>query len=162
LLVAKERFDYQYHPQERSGRRVQTRRVHRTGIKTKVVYCTIVLVTLCLAFLVASRQAQIASTGYDILALKKQLQIINLENQSLQRRVDEFQSLEHIEYVATVRLGMQKPELAEGVQFVPVEYSKAGTGGTVGIASADETEEIPQAEQKRNSLVQALAQLING
>ena len=164
MLVAKESFDYRNLPQEQHHNRTMVRKVRRVRAKTKFVYCVIAVVTLCLAFLLVSRNAEIASAGYDIIALRTQLQELDTQNQILQRKIDEMKSLENIEYMATVRLGMEKPELAEGVEFVPVEYSKAGSKGTIGIASAAETPEEPveEEQQKRNSLVQALASLING
>jgi len=162
LLVARERFDYDF-PLHYSIKRPQVKKVRKIGTPTKVVYCSIVLVFLCLAFLVASRYAEIAKTGYDILALKKQVQSLEVENQALQAKIDELSSLKNIEHLATTRLGMQKPELAEGVQFVPVEYSKAGSRDAVGIASADATDKSPdQEKQQRNFLVQTLAKIING
>ncbi len=161
MLVARERFDYDL--PLHYGKRPQIKRVRRIRTQTKMVYCSIVLVTLCLAFLVASRYAEIAKTGYDILALKKQVQSLEVENQAFQAKIDELKSLKNIEYLATTRLGMQEPELAEGVQFVPVEYSKAGSKEAVGIASADDTDKQPgQEKQKRNFLVQTLAKIING
>jgi len=120
--------------------------------------------------MLASKQAQVASAGYDILALQKQLQELNTENQLLQSKVAELKSLHRIEYVATVKMGMQKPEMAAGVQFVPVQYPKTGTGD-VGMASAagtDDKDGIASAAGieektrfKRSPFVQALARLIN-
>ena len=162
MLVAKERFDYQSLPPEQHNTETSVRRVRRVRAKTKFVYCVIAVVTLCLAFLLVSRNAQMASAGYDILTLRKNLQELDTQNQILQRKIDQLKSLERIQYVATARLGMEKPELAEGVEFVPVEYSKTGSEGILGVASASGIQEEFLEKQKRNALVQALARLING
>ncbi len=159
MLVAREYMDYENLSPGYDHRRPQVVRVRRIGMKTKFVYCLVVVIALALAFLVTSRHAQIASTGYDILALRKQVQALETENQALANRIDELKSLPNIERIATTRLGMQKPELAEGVQFVPVEYSEAKYNP--GVASTGR-EQKPPAEQKRNFLVQALARIING
>ncbi|WP_418790572.1 hypothetical protein [Phosphitispora sp. TUW77] len=163
MLVARECFDYRNLPREQHNNRTVVRKVRRVKAKPKFVYCVIAVVTLCLAFLLVYRNVEIASAGYDIIALRNQLQELKTENQILQCKIDEMKSLENIEYLATVKLGMEKPELTEGVEFVPVESSKFGSNGLTGIASAAEVLEEPvEEQQKRNSLVQALTSLING
>lgn len=165
MLVARERFDYQDLPRYDGTSQSQVKRVRRISPRTRLVYCSLVLMAMCLSFLITSRYAQITSVGYDIVALKKQVQEVDTENQLLQNKIDELKSLQNIEYVATTKLGMQKPELAEGVQFVPVEYSKAGSRKKeLGLASAanGESAQAAGSTEKRNFLVQALASLING
>lgn len=166
MLVARERFDYQDLPLYEGTRPSQLKRVRRINAKTRFVYCSLVLMGLCLAFFVTSRYAQITSVGYELVALKKEIQSLDTENQLLQNKIAELNSLQNIEYVAVTKLGMQKPELAEGVQFVPVEYSKAGLRTKdLGVESSPNAvaqgEDAPKAE-KKNFLVQALASLING
>lgn len=164
MLVARERFDYQDLPLfKETGRKIK--RVRRISPRTRFMYCSLTLLALCLAFWVTSRYAQITSVGYDIISVKKQVQEIDTENQLLQRKIAQLNSLQNIEHVATTKLGMQKPELAEGVQFVPVEYSKAGSRAEdLGMASASQSNTTQTANkvEKRSFLVQALANLING
>jgi len=162
LLVARERFNYLDPSPKPIRRESQVKTVHKIKAKTILVYCVVVLVAFGLALLVTSRHVQIASAGYDILALRKQVKTLEIENQSLENKIDELKSLGNIERIATTKLGMQKPELAEGVQFVPVEYSKASSKNSVGVASTDGPGGQPTVKQKRNSLVQALADIING
>jgi cell division protein FtsL len=163
LLVASERFDTYSLPHEYGKRRLKSKRVRKISARTKVFYCVVVIITMALSFMLTSKSAQIASIGYEIAALKEQVRALDAENQALQNKVAELKSLERIEYVATAKLGMQRPEQAEGVQFVPVEYSKAGSGENVtALASGAEEEKQPQAGKKRNSLVQSLVQIING
>ncbi len=162
MLVARERFDYDV-PLQHVSRQPKLKRVRRFRTKTKVVYSAIVLIALCLAFMITSRYAQIVSMGYDIESMRKQAKTLELENQALQNRITELKSLDYIERVATTKLGMQKPEQAAGVQFVPVEYSKAGLKtGVSGVASNDGKAPNPAAKEKKNFLVQALASIING
>ncbi len=163
MLVARERFNYQELPLRDSYKRLQTKRVRKVSTKTKVVYCTVVLIALCLAFLVTSRYAQIASLGYEIIGLQKQAQAVDSENQILENKIAELKSLQNIEYVAVTKLGMEKPELAEGVQFVPVEYTKAGYKDDIlGVAAEDGAGNNPKPKEKKNFLVQTLAKIING
>ncbi len=162
MLVARERFEHYDYSPKYSRKQPQVKRVRKVRVQTKVVYCAVVLIVLGLSFLVASRHAQIASAGYDILTLRKQVQTLDIENQALENTMGELKSLRNIEYIATTKLGMQKPELAEGVQFIPVEYSKAGPKNNVGVACADVPNKGPNPEKKRNFLVQALANIING
>lgn len=164
MLVARERFDYQDLPLFKDTAR-QVKRVRRINPRTRLMYCSLALMALCLAFWVTSRYAQITSVGYDIVGIKKQVQELDTENQLLQNKIAELNSLQNIEYVATTKLGMQKPELAEGVQFVPVEYSKAGSRAEdleVASASDNNTTQVAKKVEKRNFLVQALANIING
>lgn len=162
MLVAKERFDYQSLPLDYNYRKVQTKKVRKAGPRVKTFYCFLVLLALTLAFLVASKHAQIASAGYGIVDLKKQMQMLETENQVLEGQVEKLKALENIERVAMVKLGMQKPEFAEGVQFVPVEYSKAWSNSAVGVASAADIQTEPELEPKKSSIVQALVKLLNG
>ncbi len=161
LVAKKERFDYYDLPQVRSKELPRLKRVTRINPSTKTGYCFVAVLILVLAFLLTAKHAQIDSVGYEIIALKKQQQALVLENHALQARVDQLNSLDHIEYIAVARLGMQKPETAEGVQFVPVEYSKAGSNKAGAVLAGDTKKEI-QPQQKRNSLVQTLASIING
>lgn len=166
MLVARERFDYQDLPLYEGTGPSQLKRVRRINAKTRFVYCSLVLMGLCLAFLVTSRYAQITSVGYEIVTLKKEMQSLDTENQLLQNKLAELNSLQHIEYVATTKLGMEKPELAEGVQFVPAEYSKAGLRakelGPESASNAVAQDAVTPTGGERNFLVQALASLING
>lgn len=160
MLVARERFDTYDLPQRYSVRRPGRKKVRKISARTRVFYCTVVTIAMCLAFIITSKSAQMASVGYEIEALKKQVHALDAENQALQNNLAELKSLDHIEYLATTKLGMQKP-MAEGVQFVPVEYPKAGSEDiSTGIASRGETNQNPRAEEK-NSLVQALVKIIN-
>lgn len=167
MLVARERFDYQDRPLYQDRGR-QVKRVRRINPKTRFLYCGLALVALFLAFWVTSRYAHITSLGYEIIGAKKQLQELATDNQLLQNKIVQLNSLNNIEYIAIAKLGMQKPELAEGVQFVPVEYSKAGSPVKhLGIASATHSKPTQAAQdakktEKRSFLVQALATLING
>lgn len=164
MLVARERFDYQDLPLH-DDRSRQIKRVRRINPRTRLMYCSLALMALCLAFWVTSRYAQITSVGYDIISVKKQVQELDTENQLLQNKIAQLNSLQNIEYVATTKLGMQKPELAEGVQFVAVEYSKAGSRAEdLGMASASQSNTAQTAKkvEKRSFLVQALANIING
>lgn len=164
MLVARERFDYQELPLDGDkGRKIK--RVRRIKPRTGFAYCSLAMILLCLAFLVTSRYAQITSLGYDIVSVKKQVQELDTENQLLQNKISQLNSLQHIEYVATSKLGMRKPEQAEGVQFVPVEYSKAGSKtANVEIASDSQSNPTQTAKKvaKRSFLVQTLVNLING
>lgn len=162
MLVARESFNYDALPQRGNSKKPRKRRVRKFKAGTTAVYCAIVLVTLSLAFMLASRQAHIASAGYDIVSMGKQAQSLSADNEALQSKVDQLKSLENIEYMATTKLGMQKPELAEGVQFVPVEYSKADSRNNIGVAAIDESNMSVKPQHKKNSIVQALAKIING
>lgn len=162
MLVARERFDYYELPPQKQNNNSQSRvrKVRKARANNKKGYCVAVIVTLILAFWLTSRHAEITSTSYELIALNKQAQNLTVENQSLQSQVDELNSLDNIEYIATTKLGMQKPETAEGVQFVPVEYK---TGSKVIASKADNAQNIKTKQNpKRNFLVQALAKIING
>jgi len=163
LLVARERFDSYDLPLHHSTRRPAIKKVRKISARTKVFYCAVVVITMCLAFMLTSKYAQMASVGYEIDTLKKQAHVLDTENQALHNELAGLKSLDHIEYLATTKLGMQKPELAEGVQFVPVEYSIAGSDENIsGKAAVGEMNRNPQAKEKKNSLVQALVNIING
>ena len=163
MLVARERFNSYDLPLRGNTSQSRVKRVRKISVKTKALYCAIVLITMGLAFLLTSKYAQIASVGYEIVALKKQAQALEAENQVLLNKVAQFKSLDNIEYVAVTKLGMQKPEMAEGVQFVPVEYSKSGSKlSAVETVAETGTDNRPAPREKKNSLVQTLATMING
>lgn len=162
MLVARERFDYYELPPQKVNNRPQVRKVKKTKASNNIGYCTAVIVTLIMAFWLTSRHAEITSTSYELIALQKQAQALSVENQSIQSQVEELNSLDNIEYIATTKLGMQKPESAEGVQFVPVEYSKTGPKVIANDAGGSADNHKAKQPPRRNFLVQALASIING
>lgn len=161
MLLARNSFDYNELPAFTTGKRPQTRKVKKISRQTKVGYSLIVFLTLVMAFLLTARGAEINSAGYEMIALKKQCQTLGVENQLLQSQISQLMSLQNIEYKAINKLGMQKPELAEGVQFVPVEYSNTGLQVSARTASAKGASKEVASMQQKNSLVQALASIIN-
>lgn len=160
LVAKKERFDYNDLPQV-INEKPRVKRVRKVRTATKSSYFAVALIFLALAFVLTARHAQIDTVGYELIALKKQQQALVMENQVLQSRLDQLKSLENIEYIATYKLGMQKPENAEGVQFVPVEYSKARSEDKTRTTWGDDVKKGSKPQQKKNSIVQALASIIN-
>jgi cell division protein FtsL len=151
LLVARERADNYKLSQQPARVRNTVKRARKLKAKSKLFYCAVFFVALCLAFLITAKYAQITSMGYEIVNIKKQAQALNLENQAIQNKIDELKALKNIEYIATTRLGMKKPELVGGVQFVPVEYSKTGLKETTGVVAGESLNN--EKTQKRNSIV---------
>lgn len=163
MLVARERFDYIENPPQKVNRAPRVKKRHGVKRQTKVGYFTAITVFLVMAFFLTARHAQMTSTSYELIALKKQAQSLAVENQALQSKIDKLNALENIEYIATVKLGMQKPEAAEGVQFVPVEYSKAGAKVAAQEKTPEKTDvKVSQQGSRKNFIVQALAKIING
>lgn len=160
LVAKKERFDYNDLPQV-ANEKPRVKKIKKIRTANKVSYCAIALIILVLAFALTARHAQIDKVGYELIALQKQQQTLVMENQALQSRLDQLKSLENIEYIATYKLGMQKPENAEGVQFVPVEYSKVGSMDKTRTTWGEEVKKDSKPQQKKNSIVQALASIIN-
>lgn len=153
MILARERFDYFEQPLqvEQSPR---TQKVRRFKNRAKVLYAGIFLVAFLLGLGLTLRYVQVTATGYKIVQMKKDLKALEGENQGLQMKIDNLQSLDRIEAVAVNKLGMVKPDAEAGVQFVAIESNKgvsaqpvaAGQNGTINrTAEKDDSVKIIKA-----------------
>ena len=81
------------------------------GYEVGLVVVALVAGTMCLALIVAARQAAVAKVGYEIVDLRKELAELQTQNQRLEGQVARLQSLERVESEA-MKLGMKKPDNA--------------------------------------------------
>lgn len=162
MLLAKEKYDY-YHLEEvfpgGGARPKRRKRQARKVLNERSLYVWLVLIFFVAGLFVVSRYAQLAVSGYQLVKMKKQLSALQAEHDQLLLTVERLQSLDHIEKVATEKLGMQKPDLVAGVELLPEEPTKdkAATGTTGG---ADE-QRVASAEEKkqRSPVLQAFIDL---
>lgn len=126
MILARERFDYYEQPlQIDRGRK--TKKVMRFKLRTRALYAGIILLAFFLGLGLTWRYAQVTTTGYEIVRMKKDLKAMELENQQLQMQMKNLQSLQRIETVAVNKLGMVKPDPEAGVQFVAIESIKGSS-----------------------------------
>lgn len=126
MILARERSDYleqPLHVRRSSG----TQKVMRFKNRTKVLYAGIFLVAFLLGLGLTWRYVQVTATGYEIVRMKKELKAVADQNQELQMRIENLQSLQRIETVAVTKLGMIKPDAQAGVEFVAIEADKGST-----------------------------------
>ncbi|MHB8171875.1 MAG: septum formation initiator family protein [Thermincolia bacterium] len=117
LILAKENYDY--YNQEHSPRpQKRVRRVKKVKKNHKAVYVFVVLAAFLLGVFFTARYAQVAMQGYQINQLNEKMTALTVENQKLEMEANRLKSLNRIEKIAMVDLGMVKPE---EVRFVAVE-----------------------------------------
>lgn len=121
MLLARENQQHYYQEDRIRERPRKVRKVRRFKSASKFVYASVLLLAFLTFLLLTTRYAQITATGYEIVNVKKQLKALEAENQNLEMKIAQLQSLERIEAVAIGKLGMIKPDSTEGVQFVAVE-----------------------------------------
>lgn len=74
-----------------------------------VVAIGLVCCLMALALLICARQAEVAKVGYEIVALRKELAVLQAEYQRLEVQVARLQSFDRIEGAAA-KLGMARPQ----------------------------------------------------
>lgn len=162
LILAKEKYDY-YDLEQISRPSTQVRKVRKLKYKKNPrTFAVIVVMTFFLMGLgLAARYAQLTTAGYKINNLKKQVSSLQNENDQLDLQVKKMESLNRIETIAVDKLGMQKPNAQEGVQFLaidPAENSKS-KGNNTQLARNEQT--TKSKAQKKTGLLQAFANLID-
>ncbi len=163
MILAKERSDYTRQESLWVEKPKKSRKVRRVKNKVKLFYASIVLVAFAMFLLLTTKYAQIAATGYEIVDMKKQIKTMENNNQALEMKIDQLQSLGRIESVATQKLGMVKPDMTAGDQFVAVETKGTALNNDVAAetkvaANTKTTAENPK--QKSVPVIEALTKLL--
>jgi len=96
--------DYDYAPKQRT-------RTKKAQAKKKMFFLgvRIVLTVVLLCFLCLFEQVRIAKVNYQMIENQKTLQQLAVENERLQVKIVELESMQRIEQVAKNKLGMIKP-----------------------------------------------------
>jgi len=120
---------------------------------------TVIMVGFILGLVAAYRYAMLAQTGYRLDQLQKQLALAEAENQQLQMQVNQLQSLQRIEQIATTKLGMVRPEGAQMVAVtVPAQAEPAPA-----TPVPDHASPVASAAQTiQHSLTEFIAQIRKG
>lgn len=133
MLLAKENYA-QYGNQEQlpvPKKKVRIRKRRKLKLKPAFVVASSLVLVFFLGLLLASQYARIATTGYDIVYMKKELAELKTDNERLHSQYNELQSLERVEKIATTKLGMVPPS-GEGFIYIPVESKKYNKGNNAG------------------------------
>ncbi|MFZ5651470.1 MAG: cell division protein FtsL [Bacillota bacterium] len=164
MVVAQERYDHYSLPEEdsRVNRHPRRSRLPREG---KLALLGLVLLTFCIGMMIAYYYSQVLITGYKATSLGNELAALRQETVSLGEEVDRLNSLDRIEYVATHKLKMVKPDSKD---IVVVRADTAGEGGRIKTSGAVKGPDGPgdgreaQAQQisSRSKVVQAFASLL--
>ncbi|KNZ70478.1 septum formation initiator [Thermincola ferriacetica] len=162
MILARESHDYYRYQEQTAVRPRRTRKVRRMRNKSRLVYTGIMMIAFTVFLLLATKYAQIAATGYKIVEMKKQIKAMELQNQALEMKIAQLQSLERIEAVATEKLGMVKPDTSAGVQFVAVESKDSVGKEQVPAQKIQKEEQLkPQKEKHRPmALIDVLSRLL--
>lgn len=159
MILAKEKYDY-YDLEQISRPTKRIKKVRRLKFKNnpRFVAVVIVLSLFVMGLLLAGRYAQIASTGYQIVKLKKQLTTVQNESDQLEIQVEKLQALDRIEKVAVERLGMQKPATGDGVQLLAVDTNNDSDVAKKQVANAAQQNKAQNGQ--KNSFLQAVTNMI--
>lgn len=99
---------------------------------------------------------QVAVIGYRLTNLQREVAALAAENGTLEAALSELESLDRVERVATVRLGMVKPAQAD-VLYVALDTARQETGG-----SSESGPELAKEKDavRRAGVIQALMELV--
>ncbi|MCL5935709.1 MAG: cell division protein FtsL [Firmicutes bacterium] len=164
MVVAQERYDHYSLPEEVNR---PTRRPKRSRLPSKGRHAitVLVLLTFCTGMLIAFYYSQVIISGYKVYSLGSDLASLRQETVSLSEEVDRLNSLNRIEYVATTKLKMVKPD-SKDVVLVRADMAKENGGkypaGTVnGLAGpAGEKQAEIRQDLGKSKMVQAFAYLM--
>lgn len=105
---------------QHAGRRA----VPRVALSPPLLFGMVAATVLALALMYVVQRTYLMTLSYRADALERRLQEVLREQEFLELRIAEAQSLAHVEAVATSRLGMVKPQAR---QMVVMETAPAGT-----------------------------------
>lgn len=163
MVVAQERYNHYSLPEEES--RVQ-RRPKRNKLpgKGRNTLTMLVLLTFCTGMLIAFYYSQVVISGYKIYSLNNRLVSLSQETVSLSQEVDRLNSLDRIEYVATTKLKMVKPNSGDVVvvkaSLVAENSGVAPTGHVQPTGQSGQQARKTQSGAEKSKVVQAFANLI--
>ena len=162
MVVAQERYDHYSLPEEdsRIKRQPERSRLPRTG---KLSLLGLVFLTFLTGMVIAYYYSQVLVASYKISSLSSDLATIHQETISLGEEVDRLNSLDRIEYVATNKLKMVKPE-SKDVVVVRADLTREGgsnnAAGMVGGLDSPRGEKQAQENSGRSRIVHAFANLM--
>jgi cell division protein FtsL len=125
----------------------------------------LVLITFLTGMLIAYYYSQVSISGYKINSLNRELASLRQETVSLSEEIDRLESLSRIEYVATTRLKMVKPD-SKGVVVVRADLAgdKVGENPAGAVAGQDgpmgEKHTAIRQDSVKNKMVHAFAFLM--
>jgi cell division protein FtsL len=164
VVVAQERYEH-YSLPEKENRNI--RRPKRNFVPNKAKYSLTLLVLMLFGtgMLIAYYYTQVAISGYEIVKLNKQVATLQQETDSLAEEVNSLNTLGRVEYLATNKLKMVKPDSKD----VVVVKANLAADNNQGNTTVPETGKLQaQAEQQAqgpsaagsNKVVQAFVNLI--
>lgn len=165
MVVAQERYEHYSLPEEESrvNRRPGRSRLPVKGSHTLTLLVFLIFIT---GLLIAYYYSQVIISGYRIYGLNNELASLRQETVTLAEEVDRLNSLGRIEYLATTRLKMVKPNSRDVVVVkadLTVENGRgrpAGAGTGPGGPAGDQQARESQDGKTRSKVVQAFANLI--
>lgn len=165
MILARERFEYFEQPLQVNHPR-RTKKVRRFKGRTRVLYTGIFLLAFLLGLGLTMRYVQVTTTGYEIVRMKKDMKAMEEDNQQLQMKVENMQSLVRIESVAVNKLGMIKPDPEAGVRFVPIEANEnaglAVRAEQTGARSRTEVRTQIAGSSDSTNIIKAFTELVAG
>ncbi|NLL19046.1 MAG: hypothetical protein GX262_08465 [Clostridia bacterium] len=112
----------------------------------KFLYVSAVICLFCSGLYFCSLALGIATKGYEINQLKKEISDLETANERLRLEIVRLDSLERVEMLACNELGMKKPEAEDYLLLPGVESSTWSMiqGNNMEVASAKEAEPTPE------------------
>lgn len=164
MVVAQERYEHYSLPEEES--RV-IRRPKRNFVPGKAKYSLTFLVLMLFGtgMLIAYYYTQVAISGYEIAKLNEQIATLQQETDFLAEEVNSFNTLGRVEYLATNKLKMVKPD-SNDIVVVKADLVADNNRGITAVSETGESQ--AQAGQQaqghsaagNNKVVQAFVNLI--
>ncbi len=114
------------------------RRTPRSDLVVALRMVALWSLAVCVAFAVVSRHTRAAALGYEIRELKRELKLLQSENQRLRCEVARLASPQRISAIAMGKLGMKPPGTIRVAERVPLlaDAAEPAAGTLVGRPSS--------------------------
>ena len=157
MIVAQEKTGY-HGFSSAAPRPKKIRRIKPVSGGARLVLTGLILACFMVGVLITYYCSQVFALGYQISRLQGELEVLRVENHNLDEEVHRLTSLERVEYLATNKLGMVKPD-SNNVLVVTVagETPPTSAAGPDGGQVANSS---PAGEEK-SRLIRAFTELVN-
>ena len=163
MVVAQERYDHYSLPEEESRPSRRPRR-SRLPSKGRFALSGLVFLTFCTGMLIAFYYTQVIISGYKVSGLSNELSSLQQETNSLAEEVDRLNSLNMVEYLATTRLKMVKPD-SKSIVMIKADLAGSSSKNYPAVAEGQGYQKVDRQEDLgqnpgKSKMIQAFAYLM--
>lgn len=161
MVLAQEKLRYDQPAVElpRSGKVIKRKiRKVNTSKQAKILAVSLVVLAFAAGIFVAAQYAGLAQKNYQLAQVKKDIAVMQVDNQKLQLQIGELRSVGRIESIAVNQLGMVKPAKFAYLDYQVEQKAKVPSVGAVTTGQSQAV--APQSAG--NPVIRQVANLLSG